>query len=273
MITKNLIIKLFIVSFSLLLIESTLTFVYAPDYLIALTLLVFFIVISYTIINDELSKRAIFLIFLIFLVLLVTPAYYLFTISYHCSHDSSFEVKSNEEVKVIVGSCEEDISKNIGIKTESIAFAIMEKGKLGPLNFKRIVYQIEGEPISNRVIMHELGHTMGMKHTEYESIMSPLIYSIESVKKPKNKSIKIAREFDNYKVINWNDKEDYEFLKREHKKGNLSIEALSWSKDKYKNSDGRDIYYKSNFNGFGGTEEPIGDKLDERFFSTTGDSF
>jgi hypothetical protein len=99
------------------------------------------------------------------------------------------------------------------------------------------IIQVEKEEIGEYggyLILHELGHNIGYRHTE-DGIMSPAPYD-EFDSSLSDKEINIARKFDGIKIIDWSDEEDREYIISKNKK--------------YKNIEKqncRSLYYKDSF--------------------------
>lgn len=89
------------------------------------------------------------------------------------------------------------------------------------INGKIIKYQ--NKTIPSDLLMHELGHTLGFKHTKNSTIMSTLRLNRMSGKRKLTKqNLKIAREFEGFKIINWSEKKDRKYIKKQIEKDHLS---------------------------------------------------
>jgi hypothetical protein len=214
-----------------------------------------------------------FIIISVVSILLITSLLPLmiYTSSYKCEGASSFDAERVDNVPVRVVWCD-DIDGIIGNKAGVTASTLDHDTNIGDIWSLKIRDKVfldreKIDNINNRVIMHELGHSIGLGHTEDFGLMYPSLYGVQRHSSPTEGAIKVAKSFEAYEYISWDSREDYLFLKKEHEKGNLSESAMEWVESKYNKSSGEDIYYRHFFDDIGGVKDISGDSINDRFYS------
>mgnify|MGYP006279278165 CR=1 FL=1 len=218
--------------------------------------------------NDSLSRREYFILATIFTLLVIGPIYISIHSSYYCESQSSFNLDRTSGNDIRVVWCEDSVRQSIGANSDTIAFTLMfEKNvELGPIKLRDKIYLIEENQVNHRLMLHETGHAIGLNHKE-KGIMASEADEIRNEKYPGDEALLIASKVENYKIINWSSKKDYEFLREEYENGNLSRNGIQWAYYKHTNYNKKDIYYKSDFDDFGGViSEDIND-YSNKFYS------
>lgn len=204
--------------------------------------------------KDSFSRRTFIVLLILLVVLYIPPVYGTMHSSNTCENDKSFSIERANEVSVKVVWCDSSTYANLMSGNQNrVAYTMMYNNNmiLGPVEFRDTIYIVEEDELSHRLIMHELGHAIGKEHKE-SGIMATNTNGIYDMKYPDKEAIEIAQRVDNYVVIDWSSKEDYEFLREEYEKGNLSNRGMMFVSNRYLFTNDKDIYYKHHYNGFGG---------------------
>jgi predicted Zn-dependent protease len=153
----------------------------------------------------------------------------------HCSSTNKFKIDKND--------------KNISVKWCSQKELHPNAAALTYLDSKVYLNKNISDRFLPSYLFHELGHTLGYSHKaggvmSYDTISQPM----KEEKYLNYTTRSIAKEFDSYKIIDWNE-EDLEFLESEYNDGNISKDTWErmneYSLSSYTYST---VYYKHYYN-------------------------
>lgn len=158
--------------------------------------------------------------------------------------------KSNHFVIPSTDSTKDDVHFNWcsrhTFEDESIAGVAAINGNWSYLN--------KNATITNRIIFHELSHSLGYRHYDDGIARAPVDNDVDDGTNDRLEAstLETARTFKGFKIIEW-DTEGIQYMIREYTNGDIaSDKQMNYSIQKFLMEDPtRDVYYASNWNNFG----------------------
>lgn len=121
-----------------------------------------------------------------------------------------------ENKDVVVKECPSTIYLNMLYST-----GISEPKAYASINGDIILFK--GEKINKSLLYHELGHTIGYGHSRNATVMaSSKNLRNKHGRKINKKAVRIAKEYEGFKFINWSSKSDRIYIKNEIENNNIS---------------------------------------------------
>lgn len=160
---------------------------------------------------------------------------------------SSFTDISNCEESFIVKGEGEIKDTQVFLCSKSIFFKKLKIDGFASKGGSKVIIK-KDKKIPKTVLLHELGHNLGLKHSETEGIMR---HDISQKSKDRDnitdKENQIVKSFRSFRYINWSNKSDRNYIKQEIEKDNLSEGSEKFIKkhmQNYKEKKCSAIYYK-----------------------------